>query len=114
MQINLINEVINMSTPGISGSTGNWDGPKLENSSAVGTDNKWGMMYRSSAGISERTKTLADELKSMLDDKSLEVDNPLVLGKITALSGNYNMARQLQSNVMKSIKDAAQAIIRNV
>nr|WP_282553198.1 EscF/YscF/HrpA family type III secretion system needle major subunit [Providencia rustigianii] len=50
----------------------------------------------------------------MLDDKSLEVDNPLVLGKITALSGNYNMARQLQSNVMKSIKDAAQAIIRNV
>nr|WP_282551780.1 EscF/YscF/HrpA family type III secretion system needle major subunit [Providencia sp. JUb39] len=71
-------------------------------------------MYRSSAGISERTKTIADELKSMIDNPNLEVDNPLNLGKITALSGNYNMARQLQSNIMKSFKDAAQAIIRNM
>ncbi|EFB73051.1 Uncharacterised protein [Providencia rustigianii] len=102
---------------GIDKTTGNWVGANFENtvtSSATSNDSKWGMMYRSTAGVSERTKTIADELKSMLDDKSLEVDNPLVLGKITALSGNYNMARQLQSNVMKSIKDAAQAIIRNV
>lgn len=81
------------------------------------TDSKnstYGMMYRASAGVSARTKVIADELHTMLNDANLEVDNPLVLGKITALSGNYNMARQLQSNVMKSIKDAAQAIIRNV
>ena len=103
-----------MATPGISNANGNWDASTLETASTTATDNKWGMMYRSSAGISDRTKTIADELKSMLDDKSLEVDNPLVLGKITALSGNYNMARQLQSNIMKSIKDAAQAIVRNV
>ncbi len=93
---------------------GNWIGSTLETTSTTASDNKWGMMYRSSAGISERVKVVGDELKSMLDNPSLEVDNPLVLGKITALSGNYNMARQLQSNVMKSIKDAAQAIIRNV
>ncbi|WP_265694663.1 EscF/YscF/HrpA family type III secretion system needle major subunit [Providencia rustigianii] len=102
---------------GIDKATGNWVGANFENTvklSATNNDSKWGMMYRSTAGVSERTKTIADELKLMLDDKSLEVDNPLVLGKITALSGNYNMARQLQSNVMKSIKDAAQAIIRNV
>lgn len=78
------------------------------------TNSKWGMIYRASAGLNERTKVIADELKNTLDNPNVEVDNPLVLGKITALSGNYNMARQLQSNVMKSIKDAAQAIIRNV
>ncbi|MEX5926954.1 EscF/YscF/HrpA family type III secretion system needle major subunit [Providencia hangzhouensis] len=50
----------------------------------------------------------------MLASTNLEVDNPLVLAKITAMSGNYNMARQLQSNFMKSIKDTDQAIIRNV
>ncbi|HEQ1859331.1 TPA: type III secretion apparatus needle protein [Providencia alcalifaciens] len=100
-----------MSAPGID-ANGHWDASTLEKTDP--SDSKWGMMYRSSAGISDRTKTIADELKKMLDDKSLEVDNPLVLGKITALSGNYNMARQLQSNVMKSIKDAAQAIVRNV
>ncbi|HHR6130463.1 TPA: EscF/YscF/HrpA family type III secretion system needle major subunit [Providencia alcalifaciens] len=101
-----------MATPGITGTDGNWDASEFEKTDA--TNSPWGMMYRSSAGLSQRTQTIADELKKMLDDKSLEVDNPLVLGKITALSGNYNMARQLQSNVMKSIKDAAQAIVRNV
>ncbi|WP_369309471.1 EscF/YscF/HrpA family type III secretion system needle major subunit [Providencia rettgeri] len=93
-------------------STGEWDGSSFE---TAGTqDSKWGMMYRASAGLSQRTKIIADELKDTLNNPNVEVDNPLVLGKITALSGNYNMARQLQSNVMKSIKDAAQAIIRNV
>lgn len=93
-------------------STGEWDGSAFEASGS--TDSKWGMMYRASAGLSARTKIIADRLKDTLDNPNVEVDNPLVLGQITSLSGNYNMARQLQSNVMKSIKDAAQAIIRNV
>lgn len=106
---------IGMGTTGTGNSatsTGEWDGSTFEASGTA--DSKWGMMYRASAGLSARTKVIADELKGMLDNPSIEVDNPLVLGKITTLSGNYNMARQLQSNVMKSIKDAAQAIIRNV
>ncbi|AMG67815.1 EscF/YscF/HrpA family type III secretion system needle major subunit [Providencia stuartii] len=100
--------------PGINKDTGNWESSAFE--TPVAGDKNWGMMYRSSANVSSRAKELADELKNMLDGSSakLEVDNPLVLGKITALSGNYNMARQLQSNLMKSIKDTAQAIIRNV
>ncbi|WP_353167336.1 EscF/YscF/HrpA family type III secretion system needle major subunit [Providencia sp.] len=93
-------------------STGEWVNSDLEVGDAA--DSKWGMMYRASAGLSARTKEIGDQLKKMIDNPNVEVDNPLVLGKITALSGNYNMARQLQSNVMKSIKDAAQAIIRNV
>ncbi|EPL6454663.1 type III secretion apparatus needle protein [Providencia sp.] len=93
---------------------GNWGSSTLESSSTTPTDSKWGMMYRASAGLSARTKVIADKLKDTLDNPNVEVDNPLVLGQITTLSGNYNMARQLQSNVMKSIKDAAQAIIRNV
>ncbi|MEQ5318252.1 EscF/YscF/HrpA family type III secretion system needle major subunit [Providencia vermicola] len=110
-----------MSAPGIGEqkdtngnmvSTGEWVSSDLEVGNAA--DGKLGMMYRASAGLSARTKEIGDELKKMIDNPNVEVDNPLVLGKITALSGNYNMARQLQSNVMKSIKDAAQAIIRNV
>lgn len=101
-------------------SNGEWQTSTLEDNTTTTTNgtttanSKWGMMYASSAGLSARTKVIADELKTMIDDDTLAVDNPLILGKITALSGNYNMARQLQSNVMKSIKDAAQAIIRNV
>ncbi|WP_272692192.1 type III secretion apparatus needle protein [Providencia sp. PROV064] len=99
---------------GINSATGNWDSSAFE--TPVKGDHNWGMMYRSSANVSIRAKELADELKNMLDGKSekLEVDNPLVLGKITALSGNYNMARQLQSSLMKFIKDTASAIIRNI
>lgn len=88
---------------------------------ATDSTNKLGMMYRSSAGVSQRAKDLGDQLAELTkgndpDDssKKLEVDNPLVLARITAASGNYNMARQLQSNLMKSIKDTASAIIRNV
>ncbi|QPE17722.1 type III secretion apparatus needle protein [Providencia rettgeri] len=73
-----------------------------------------GMIYRTSASISNKAKQFGDELNTILSSTSLEVDNPLVLAKITAMSGNYNMARQLQSNFMKSIKDTDQAIIRNV
>ncbi|MBQ0397661.1 type III secretion apparatus needle protein [Providencia rettgeri] len=81
----------------------------------LGTDkNNMGMIYRTSASISYKAKQFGDELNTILADKTLEVDNPLVLAKITAISGNYNMARQLQSNFMKSIKDTDQALIRNI
>lgn len=73
-----------------------------------------GMIYRTSASISAKAKQFGDELNKILSSTNLEVDNPLVLARITAMSGNYNMARQLQSNFMKSIKDTDQAIIRNV
>ncbi|MEQ5755986.1 MULTISPECIES: EscF/YscF/HrpA family type III secretion system needle major subunit [unclassified Providencia] len=79
-----------------------------------GADNNLGMIYRTSASISDKAKQFGDELNTILASTNLEVDNPLVLAKITAMSGNYNMARQLQSNFMKSIKDTDQAIIRNV
>lgn len=86
---------------------------------ATDSTNELGMMYRSSASVSKRAKDLGDQLALLTkgedaDGKKLEVDNPLVLARITAASGNYNMARQLQSNLMKSIKDTASAIIRNV
>ncbi|MGV6985927.1 type III secretion apparatus needle protein [Providencia rettgeri] len=79
-----------------------------------GGDNNLGMIYRTSVSISNKAKQFGDELNHILSSTNLEVDNPLVLAKITAMSGNYNMARQLQSNFMKSIKDTDQAIIRNV
>ncbi|MDV5227708.1 EscF/YscF/HrpA family type III secretion system needle major subunit [Providencia rettgeri] len=90
-------------------------------SGAADSTNELGMMYRSTANVSTRAKELGDYLKNLTDGKDsggkdgkLEVDNPLVLARITAASGNYNMARQLQSNLMKAIKDTASAIIRNV
>ncbi|MGX4743427.1 EscF/YscF/HrpA family type III secretion system needle major subunit [Providencia rettgeri] len=91
---------------------GKWETSDLE---ILGTgQNNMGMIYRTSASISSKAKQFGDELNTILADKTLEVDNPLVLAKITAMSGNYNMARQLQSNFMKSIKDTDQALIRNV
>ncbi|MEQ5286505.1 EscF/YscF/HrpA family type III secretion system needle major subunit [Providencia huaxiensis] len=91
---------------------GRWASSNLE---IEGKDkNGLGMIYRTSASISDKAKQFGDELNTILSSTSLEVDNPLVLAKITAMSGNYNMARQLQSNFMKSIKDTDQAIIRNV
>ncbi|EMT6576405.1 MULTISPECIES: EscF/YscF/HrpA family type III secretion system needle major subunit [Providencia] len=89
----------------------NWGESTLEKQ---GTDNNLGMIYRTSASISNKAKQFGDELDKILTKKNLEVDNPLVLAEITAMSGNYNMARQLQSNFMKAIKDTDQAIIRNV
>lgn len=99
-----------MAIPGIDDTTKTWIGSDLE----VPNSNGYGMMFRNTANISEQTKALGDKLNSILNNKSIEVDNPLILGQITALSGNYNMARQLQSNIMKSIKDTAQALIRNI
>ncbi|ENR5392994.1 EscF/YscF/HrpA family type III secretion system needle major subunit [Providencia rettgeri] len=97
--------------PGLD-ADGKWIASALEN---LGTSkNNMGMIYRTSASISDKAKQFGDELNTILADASLEVDNPLVLAKITAMSGNYNMARQLQSNFMKSIKDTDQALIRNV
>ncbi|HHR5902495.1 TPA: type III secretion apparatus needle protein [Providencia alcalifaciens] len=98
-----------MAIQGIN-AAGTWTASDLEKPD----NNGYGMMFRNTANISEQTKNLGDKLNTILNDKSIEVDNPLILGQITALSGNYNMARQLQSNIMKSIKDTAQALIRNV
>lgn len=97
-------------------------GPDFTKPLATNTNtNALGMMYRSTANVSIRAKELGNYLKDLTDGKGtsstdgkLEVDNPLVLARITAASGNYNMARQLQSNLMKAIKDTAQAIGRNV
>lgn len=99
-----------MAIPGIDDTTGNWVASSFEAPSS----SKNGMMYRATANISLRTKELGDNLNNVISSPNLEVDNPLILGQITALSGSYNMARQLQSNIMKAIKDTAQAIIRNV
>ncbi|MEX9881939.1 EscF/YscF/HrpA family type III secretion system needle major subunit [Providencia rettgeri] len=102
------------STDVISGldTSGRWGSSKLE---TEGTGkNDLGMIYRTSASISAKATKFGDELNTLLASTNLEVDNPLVLAKITAMSGNYNMAHQLQSNFMKSIKDTDQAIIRNV
>ncbi|HBO23393.1 EscF/YscF/HrpA family type III secretion system needle major subunit [Providencia sp.] len=97
--------------PGLDGSN-RWAKSDLEVEGS-GTNNL-GMIYRTSASISSKAKLFGDELNTILSSTNLEVDNPLVLAKITAMSGNYNMARQLQSNFMKSIKETDQAIIRNV
>ncbi|HHE6471045.1 TPA: EscF/YscF/HrpA family type III secretion system needle major subunit [Providencia rettgeri] len=96
--------------PGLD-SDNKWKTSDLEQQ---GSDDNLGMIYRTAASISDKAKQFGNELNTILSEKNLEVDNPLVLAKITAMSGNYNMARQLQSNFMKSIKDTDQAIIRNV
>ena len=97
--------------PGL-GSDNKWEQSDLE-IEGTGTNNL-GMIYRTASSISDKAKQFGNELNTILSEKNLEVDNPLVLAKITAMNGNYNMARQLQSNFMKSIKDTDQAIIRNV
>ncbi|WP_051144546.1 EscF/YscF/HrpA family type III secretion system needle major subunit [Yersinia massiliensis] len=73
-----------------------------------------GMAYRSGALLNARVNSLAKELKDALSDPNNEMDNPIVLAKISALNGHYNGVRQAQSNIMKSIKDTSQAIIRNM
>ncbi|MEY0232896.1 EscF/YscF/HrpA family type III secretion system needle major subunit [Providencia manganoxydans] len=111
-----------MATSSVTSTIGDFDISTLETQVAKddkNSTNALGMMYRSSAGVSTRAKELGDQLALLTkgedaDGKKLDVDNPLTLARITAASGNYNMARQLQSNLMKSIKDTASAIIRNV
>ncbi|CNH38992.1 Uncharacterised protein [Yersinia massiliensis] len=89
-----------------------WDVSSFEQPNA--STDKWGMTYRSGALLNSRVKTLADELKAALENPNNEMDNPIVLAKISALNGHYNGARQAQSNIMKSVKDTSQAIIRNM
>lgn len=101
-----------MAIPGLN-AAGNWETSNLEGVDATSSSN-WGMQYRSGALLNTRVKALADELQTMLSDSKGELDNPIVLAKISALNGHYNGARQIQSNVMKSLKDTAQAIIRNM
>ncbi|CNK23468.1 hypothetical protein yaldo0001_4930 [Yersinia aldovae ATCC 35236] len=90
--------------------TGNWEASAYETTSA---NSKWGMAYRVGGLMNDKVKALADELKTSLENTA-ELDNPLTLAKISALNGNYNGSRQLQSNLIKSLKDTSQAIIRNV
>lgn len=92
---------------------GNWETSEYEKIDAT-SPSKWGMTYRSGALLNTRVKALADELKTALEDANNEMDNPIVLAKISALNGHYNGARQAQSNIMKSVKDTSQAIIRNM
>lgn len=101
-----------MAVPGLQAS-GNWSTSQYE---AVDTksDKNWGMQYRSGALLNGRVEELANELKKELENANNEMDNPVVLAKISALNGHYNSARQAQSNIMKSIKDTSQAIIRNM
>ncbi|WP_145932184.1 EscF/YscF/HrpA family type III secretion system needle major subunit [Yersinia bercovieri] len=101
-----------MAIPGL-GNEGNWNTSKYEEVDEVSISN-WGMTYRSGALLNDRVKKLADELKAALENPKNEMDNPIVLAKISALNGHYNGARQAQSNIMKSIKDTSQAIIRNM
>ncbi|MGE4802859.1 EscF/YscF/HrpA family type III secretion system needle major subunit [Yersinia hibernica] len=101
-----------MAVPGLE-SNGNWSTSAFETVDTTSTSN-WGMQYRSGALLNTRVKELADQLKSALSDTKNEMDNPIVLAKISALNGHYNSARQAQSNIMKSIKDTSQAIIRNM
>ncbi|HDL6961227.1 TPA: type III secretion apparatus needle protein [Yersinia enterocolitica] len=89
---------------------GNWEASAYE---VPGANSKWGMAYRVGGLMNDKVKELADELKKSLENTS-ELDNPLTLAKISALNGNYNGSRQLQSNLIKSLKDTSQAIIRNV
>lgn len=101
-----------MAIPGLN-ADGNWstsDYEAVDNSST----NNWGMMYRSGGLLNSRVEKLANELKAALENANNELDNPVVLAKISALNGHYNSARQAQSNIMKSIKDTSQAIIRNM
>ncbi|HHA0034261.1 TPA: EscF/YscF/HrpA family type III secretion system needle major subunit [Yersinia enterocolitica] len=101
-----------MAVPGLEGN-GNWSTSKYEAVDNSSTSN-WGMQYRSGALLNKRVEELADELKKELENPNNEMDNPIVLAKISALNGHYNSARQAQSNIMKSIKDTSQAIIRNM
>ncbi|WP_174847865.1 type III secretion apparatus needle protein [Yersinia artesiana] len=98
--------------PAIEGilSTGSWEASAYE---IPGTNSKWGMAYRVGGLMNGTIKSIADELKTTLETTA-ELDNPLTLAKVAALNGNYNASRQLQSNLGKSTRDTAMAIIRNV
>ncbi|HDN2512178.1 TPA: type III secretion apparatus needle protein [Providencia rettgeri] len=103
-----------MSTPsaGTDSTTGKWVISTFEEAAPENSNN--GMMYHAVANLSSKAQSIGNELNDALAQAKLDVDNPVYLAEVTSLSANYNMARQLQSNLMKSIKDTAQSIIRNV
>ncbi|CNH90098.1 EscF/YscF/HrpA family type III secretion system needle major subunit [Yersinia mollaretii] len=99
----------------IDKATGDWSASTYEAIPAgQAADKNWGFVYRGGAHLNGRVEELANELQRMLADTKTELDNPIVLAKISALNGHYNGARQAQSNLMKSVKDTSQAIIRNM
>lgn len=79
----------------------------------LNTDSE-GMELRIGSKFDDRVQKLAKDLQDEIQAASNELDNPVVLAKISGLNGHYNSARQLQSSIMKSIKDTAQSIIRNI
>ncbi|HDL8505119.1 hypothetical protein [Yersinia enterocolitica] len=93
--------------------TGKWNPSALEKPDTTSTGHNYGMVYRALAPINgiigEHGKKLADELK----DSKLEIDNPVKLAEISILSSNFNFARQLQSNLMKTFRDTTGVCIRN-
>lgn len=91
-----------------------WTTAKTSEYETAGKNDSYGMIFRTGGLLNSRVKTLADELNALLKDTTTELDNPMVLAKISALNGHYNGARQAQSNLMKSVKDTSQAIIRNM
>ncbi|WP_145520434.1 EscF/YscF/HrpA family type III secretion system needle major subunit [Yersinia mollaretii] len=112
-----------MAMPGIN-ANGDWNTSTYEaipttttgtgTSATTTSDPSWGFIYRSGAHLNSRVTELANKLQSTLSDPNAELDNPIVLAQISALNGHYNGARQAQSNLMKSVKDTSQAIIRNM
>ncbi|EPZ8123998.1 type III secretion apparatus needle protein [Yersinia enterocolitica] len=98
-------------TTGIT--NGTWTTNKYESEGGA-TQSDWGMIYRSGAHLNERVNTLATELQKMLSDPKIEMDNPVILAKLSALTSHYNLARQTQSNISKQLKETAQTISRNM
>ena len=98
-------------TAGIT--NGKWTINTYESEGGTQTSD-YGMIYRAGAAPNERITSLANDLKTKLETAKTELDNPVILAEISALNGHYNSARQLQSNLMKSLKDTSQAIIRNM
>ncbi|HDL7825966.1 TPA: type III secretion apparatus needle protein [Yersinia enterocolitica] len=90
--------------------SGHWEETNLEK---VSTNSKWGVAYQVGGLMNDHITKLGDELHTQLNNAT-DLDSPLKLAKIAALSGNFNAARQLQSSLMKAIKDTSQAIIRNI
>ncbi|CRY18324.1 hypothetical protein [Yersinia enterocolitica] len=93
--------------------TGKWNPSALEVPDTTSTGHNYGMTYRAlgalNTSVGEHGKVLADKLK----DPKIEIDNPVTLAEISILSSNFNFARQLQSNLMKTFRDTTGVCIRN-
>ncbi|HIE2305779.1 TPA: EscF/YscF/HrpA family type III secretion system needle major subunit [Yersinia enterocolitica] len=93
--------------------TGKWNPSALEMPDTTSKGHNMGMIYRAlgalNTSVGEHGNKLAEELKK----KDIEIDNPVKLAEISILSSNFNFARQLQSNLMKTFRDTTSTCIRN-